>query len=484
VPLYNLQAHNVLTNTIVDAGTDAKVGKFTKRGLEMVDVGIWECVEVWAMKGADGVPVALQSESAPGSRIIRKQPSGLRSVSSEEKNATTTPGSSAVSVVSGGAHAPALSDEPLATPTPISAPPPGKRNVFSKLFSSNKTPTPGHVRNSSNSSATTPKASSQPRMLGVPPDSPTKSHHAKRLSANISAFSLKRDRSSSPNPAMLSHTDEQGMLAVPPSQSPRTSMDNGPSREASGSGPGPLVLPATLGIQPTLNSLLPFPFPPGLVTGERSMAEMQRAAGARLPRGPAMYVWIVRKWLKPALLENGGSVFARFGNGGEARGGLSEIEVRVEWKRGKAKKSSKKGGKDKDVSRRSSYSHISGEEEGKAKKRLSMISTSQSSHRGGTTVGGESDDEDDSDPEDSETPWSCVLKVRRPKLKKEKDDGVRLKLGSLSPTPHHPKVVGMLKVPFPLPDVELGPDLALRKREPRIHDPDADESGMSFSGIL
>jgi hypothetical protein len=29
--------------------------------MEMVDVGIWECVEVGAMKGADGVPVGLQS---------------------------------------------------------------------------------------------------------------------------------------------------------------------------------------------------------------------------------------------------------------------------------------------------------------------------------------------------------------------------------------------------------------------------------------
>ncbi|KAH9954316.1 hypothetical protein BGW80DRAFT_1402645 [Lactifluus volemus] len=30
IPLYNLQAHNVMTNIIVDAGTDAKVAKFQK----------------------------------------------------------------------------------------------------------------------------------------------------------------------------------------------------------------------------------------------------------------------------------------------------------------------------------------------------------------------------------------------------------------------------------------------------------------------
>ena len=32
---------------------------------------------------------------------------------------------------------------------------------------------------------------------------------------------------------------------------------------------------------------------------------------------------------------------------------------------------------------------------------------------------------------------------------------LRIKVGTVSPTPHHPKVVAMLKVPFPLPDIEV-----------------------------
>jgi len=40
---------------------------------------------------------------------------------------------------------------------------------------------------------------------------------------------------------------------------------------------------------------------------------------------------------------------------------------------------------------------------------------------------------------------------------------LRLKVGTLSPTPHHPKVVAMLKVPFPLPDVEVE-RLSVRQR--------------------
>ncbi|TIB77580.1 hypothetical protein E3Q22_02996 [Wallemia mellicola] len=38
IPLYNLQYHNVLTTAITDAGTDAKIAKFTKRGLEILNL--------------------------------------------------------------------------------------------------------------------------------------------------------------------------------------------------------------------------------------------------------------------------------------------------------------------------------------------------------------------------------------------------------------------------------------------------------------
>lgn len=73
--------------------------------------------------------------------------------------------------------------------------------------------------------------------------------------------------------------------------------------------------------------------------------------------------------------------------------------------------------------------------------------------------------DEDSDPEDSETPWVCTLKIRRngdehtraaPATGVVADPPVlRVKVGTLSPTPHHPKVVAMLKVPFPLPDIEV-----------------------------
>ncbi|KAH9818710.1 hypothetical protein DFH28DRAFT_1080611 [Melampsora americana] len=44
-PLYNLQCHTVLPTWISDAGTDAKIAKFLKKGIELFDFGIIESVE-------------------------------------------------------------------------------------------------------------------------------------------------------------------------------------------------------------------------------------------------------------------------------------------------------------------------------------------------------------------------------------------------------------------------------------------------------
>ena len=54
---------------------------------------------------------------------------------------------------------------------------------------------------------------------------------------------------------------------------------------------------------------------------------------------------------------------------------------------------------------------------------------------------------EDSDPEDSETPWTCSVWVKK--------TGQRQLLGTLTPAPHHPKVVGVLKIPMHLESVCL-----------------------------
>lgn len=53
----------------------------------------------------------------------------------------------------------------------------------------------------------------------------------------------------------------------------------------------------------------------------------------------------------------------------------------------------------------------------------------------------------DSDPEDSETPWTCSVWVKK--------TGHRQLLGTLTPAPHHPKVIGQLKIPVGLRAISL-----------------------------
>ncbi|KIM41789.1 hypothetical protein M413DRAFT_410068 [Hebeloma cylindrosporum] len=209
--------------------------------------------------------------------------------------------------------------------------------------------------------------------------------------------------------------------------------------------------------------------------------------------------------------------------------GYGGVEVRFEWKRAKVK-----GGKEKEGGRRTTTTRggrastgtvgtgggvESDDEFGREKERekrasvssnlkdrllekrrnrmsTGSFSTTTASEEGGggggegSSIGGGGnrarprregtiDDGEDSDPEDSETPWVCTLKIRRmpfatgvpatdmisPPATAFSDTGfsaratqpqvMRLKVGTLSPTPHHPKVVAMLKVPFPLPDVEV-----------------------------
>jgi len=244
-----------------------------------------------------------------------------------------------------------------------------------------------------------------------------------------------------------------------------------------------------------------------------------------------MYVWLVRKWLKKQVstilggeATAAGIVGGLFGKRKEASTSGQDtsgpppllhggVEVRFEWKRAKGKEA--KGGKGKRSRMPSGVGSIGdggagsdGEvepssfpgdpgrfrREDRRKYRMSGGSfmtvsdengfSSQSSP-GGRQMRRDGDDGEESDPEDSETPWVCTLKVRRSASAAVAVNGsaaptiggrispvpptpivtqgvvplepqvLRVKVGTLSPTPHHPKVVAMLKVPFPLPDVEV-----------------------------
>ncbi|KAJ6578777.1 hypothetical protein DFH09DRAFT_1148288 [Mycena vulgaris] len=465
VPLYNLQAHNVMTNIIVDAGTDAKIARFTKRGIEMLDLAILEPVEVYAGGGAPANGDApLPQTSGFSNRTVGGRPSmsgGLLVPGGAGGHSNSRPGtpdptnSSQASLASSSAHSHHSRSqthyEPPPSPTPQGTPQ-GKRNLFGKLFkkkdaaadSDSPTPTVGHTRTLS--------------ALGGRPVSP-----------NPMATALPRTSMSSAHRSSIDLGGEEVPVA-----------------------PGAGLRPPVLGLQPSVSS----PVHP--------------------PKGrPGLYVWVVKRWLKG----EGGGLLAVARGMVKGQGGdgdlTAEVEVRFEWKRGKPKRKREHREKEKEgedggaerasrrrpstanlgsapakrlsinvISRQSSFSTMAASEDGHA---LDAGGRRQS------VVHPDEDSGDESDPEDSETPWTCTVKVRRLALhhsrahshhmpfgREERERGerereaqdkaqwkkevLRIKVGTLSPTPHHPKVVAMLKVPFPLPDIDVE-HMVARKRE-------------------
>jgi len=468
IPLYNLQAHNVMQNVIADAGTDAKVAKFLKRGLEVIGLAVFEPVEVWGAGAVDD----------QGRRTSVDYGHGL------SPESLHTPTSSAVSL-----NTSENTQDNTATPVPPAPPPitpspssgrPGSRKIFGKLF------------RKKDAGSTTPVESPQPMPVA---------------SAVPSVESTRLKRSS-----LLS---AHGYPSVP-------------------SSPEPPLQPPVLGIQPSLRS----PTVP--------------------PRGrPTKYVWVVRKWLKGEPDSVFSGVKDKFH---EVRSSIAPtpleglVEVRFEWSRGRAPKRRGRDGERtsepsarRDTSRRENrdsltassatpstallqhqvvHSPTRSAQHQKTRTlspsggggRRSMDSTRSVSPGPSIVTGesfesaraqrrprdGEEDDGSDSDPEDSETPWTCTLVVRRlhaalpsrmshpgsPLAPQSPPQAVRVKVAAVVPTPHHPKVVALLKVPFPLPDVEIE-RVALRKRvvtpagvaRPAIEpEADASPSGSAKSG--
>ncbi|KAF9497406.1 hypothetical protein BDN71DRAFT_1444891 [Pleurotus eryngii] len=120
IPLYNLQAHNVMTNTIVDAGTDAKIAKFQKRGLEMIGLAMLEPVEVWP---TNSLPNDARRPPHNGSGLLHPQqdrPSRPVTPTVSEDLHGHTPTSSRLSVSSAGIdsashHQPSKGGYPIGT---------------------------------------------------------------------------------------------------------------------------------------------------------------------------------------------------------------------------------------------------------------------------------------------------------------------------------------------------------------------------------
>ncbi|KAG8969717.1 hypothetical protein FRC05_000848 [Tulasnella sp. 425] len=167
IPLYNLSAHNVMTNTVTDAGTDAKIAKFGKRCIEIIGLGMLECYEVLGVQldpatlalylpynGAPG-PSMLPPIEAPSSRSSSRPPS------------TVTPSSSNSHLPSELQHptvstptAPSFSQQSTQTPSTPTAN--SAKKLFGKMFKR---------KDAASSPATTPTPT--PTGFPEPPITPT-----------------------------------------------------------------------------------------------------------------------------------------------------------------------------------------------------------------------------------------------------------------------------------------------------------------------
>ncbi|KAF8595913.1 hypothetical protein BDV93DRAFT_548593 [Ceratobasidium sp. AG-I] len=467
IPLYNLSAHNVLQNTVQDAGTDATVSRFRKRGIDIVGLGVLEPVEVWGnapLGGAGGYSIEACGVPISGMDAASDAGHGAPSSAGHGSEEYSPPGQVAHLRESSSRDEPAPSTPILALPKDS-----GPKKLFGKLFGKKKEP--------SGSSAGSGSGFAPSATLS-PPAQPRASFGSSSRSRPTSIYSV-----------------------VPPS--PAT--------------PTTAVVPPT----PTTATTSTYLQAPVLGTQASLRAESYP------PRGRATaYVWVLRRWTKGGGVLSGlaGAMGVNAANGVDvARLG---VEVRFEWVRGKKRRRGAAGDENKTVgvgrrrgvgggSRPASvadrpvstfsvsdvpdFSTLGGGESlgvPAGGSRASARSKSPSSYRSGgsnarsrrgsspskprrAVVGREDssgssrersgeDEDEDSEPEDSETPWSCTLRVLSldpadaptptigsPSTELPAPGGMKLRLAHLVPAPHHPKVIGQFKMPFPLPDVSV-----------------------------
>jgi hypothetical protein len=469
-PLYNLNFHNITATTVTDAGTDEKVAKFGKKGVDIDGFGQLEPHEL--LLGVNDLATLtsrrLSSTRAPTTSATL--------VSNNSGSDFTSPETTSVASRAQGVPAARMSGEE--PPTSFDAMSPEAKNpsdggLGGKFLSKFKKFSMGAGQNIGGKLGS----------IGAP-----------TASANRNSMTL-NDASSS-------------LLAKITSSAASKGGDVGDDRNTVPVGrvdsvSGAYSLGQTLGIEV-----------PQLVAGGGLRSDGKRTEG---------YYWTVRKWNRRSAVdeeedrdrrfEGPGSnpvlksVWKRFNmvnrmGGQEIHPHCSVVPVRFEWTRNKERRKSSvvssghakaatTDGATRSRASRMSFSRASmdvkggsGEattdsaadsfrnnlrppKSGQTSRPSSIHSNSSARYRksldagsqAGSQVGSAEIQEEDSDPEDSEVTWSCHLVL---------GPTTRIPIGSLSPTPHHPKLIGQLSIPFPLPDLSqsgIGADGAGLTRE-------------------
>lgn len=478
-PLYNLSIHSILPTTISDAGTDQRVAKYSKKGVEIDGFGVLE----------------------PSELLL-----GINDLATLEASGVNGSGSGYGAAISPGVVSPArASNDGIGEPTSD----PGVEPVVEEPPTS--------------FDSMTPEAQS--------PDS----HLGAKLMRRFKGFSLNlgkgADAPATTSGAAGSIAPSTSSNSLKPSISTFLSTLGGPKSAG-------LVKPATLASPEGATAggaaaSVPLSARPlstsGLSvvtagTSSHDVAQMTPGGGlSESGRRTQGYYWTVKRYTRRVTDSEGHSprvplgadgqnpvlknVWRRFNSvnrlgGDERHPHPSEIPLRFEWtregrsnsnslsagaldaraaKRLSTGSASAGGGGGDRVGRRaslrpptarktsSSQGHGRAVSTGRAGAGRSQSSSARGSleHNGNGRdssalddgAGDDDDSGDLSDPEDSETPWSCHLVLGA---------STRIPIGTLSPAPHHPKLVAQLAVPFPLPDLSqtgLGADGAGLTRE-------------------
>ncbi|KIM82445.1 hypothetical protein PILCRDRAFT_820293 [Piloderma croceum F 1598] len=430
IPLYNLQAHNVMTNAVVDAGTDAKVARYLVRGVEIAGVAILEPTEVWEEPGSNSGALRKLDDRDMVLHDTANVP--IIAFPAAETTAATF---SAQDHILQPSHVTSPSRPSLLHS--LDNPPTGAKKFMSKLIRRNSGPA---------SIALASPDTASPLRSGINFMSTSSPRFYQR-------FSLSRKPSRSSGSSVV-----RSSVSSPPPV-PEATSDSGTNTPRAAT---------VLGVQPMI------------------LSQRQPARGR-----PSKYIWDIRRWLKTAKIDIMSGIIGKLNAigkdvdpDGTTKG---SVLVRFEWTRGNPRPVPGRAIGSGQVGRSGAGIRY-GSIDGSSSPGTTLVNHSVSGDNLGsssrwrsngsqdsvsaTYVGGsdqldiQEEDGNDSDSEDSETAWICTLLVQHathatepvnvsyePQIDRGKM--IRLKVATLSPTPHHPKVISMMKVIFPLPDIAV-----------------------------
>lgn len=478
-PLYNLCFHSIMPTTVTDAGTDQKVAKFGKRGVEIdgfgllvpheLDLGVNDLASIDRRRRSSVIAGGGPGSLSGGSDF--NSPEGRSDVSQARSTEATTVHSDPDSGSGSGVQLAEKEQEP---PTSFDAMSPQAKEPSNDLIAGfGGKLLRGFKRFSLNAAGPPPPKNATSLRSGTTVDSATPTNIMARVRG---AANKVKDGDS------IVHEDGEVM-----------SVNGSALGDGSESDIPQLAVGAGL-----------------------------RSDGTRRTHG---YYWNVRRWNRrlgdgdediehvvPGRHEAGAnpilnSCWKRFNivnrmGGNEIHPPASQIPIRFEWTRTESRKKSAAtsssvqagrhgraatdigSGSNHNTGSRSSvrasfdarsagHETAPGSAMGNSSSEALRLPVSHSRpaslyNTGGTRspvrasmdrVSAASHDGEESDPEDSETKWACHLVL---------GPTTRIPIGSLAPTPHHPKLVAQLTVPYPLPDLSqsgLGSDGAGLTRE-------------------